>query len=97
MAKQDYLVTVVHPTGFHSGEKRLTLHDSPMAPNSATLPGSLKFVTGEGFGCSRDYACIVFKSSKGFVAMKEKDAAEFAIKAFMAEHACTVTKIRKAK
>ncbi len=87
---QTYIVHVSHPTNFHSGEKRLTVHTS-------SDPGlHCKFVTGSEFGCSRDYPCVSFAGGK-MKPMKEKAAAEYAIKLFMAEHACTIVEIRTAK
>jgi hypothetical protein len=74
MNRRKYKVTISHPTGFHKGTKVLTINETPGRQG-------LVFITGEGFGCSRDY----LKSDKE------------AIKEFMTEHGCSVVKVTKVR
>jgi hypothetical protein len=71
--RQIYQIEVVHPTtGFHTGTHVVTV-----ATETRT-----RYVTGLGFGCSRDYLA---------------DTDEQAIKEFLAEHGCKVTNIQLQK
>ena len=65
-----YAVAITHPTRFHAGTKELTV--------SRHSDSTLRFVSGEDFGCSRDY----------------DQTDDGAIRAFMREHMCTVVSIR---
>ena len=68
-----YTVTVSHPTNYHQGEHKLTV--------TTNYNGKSVYISGDSFGCSRDYA------------MKDNDA----IYTFMREHGCSVLACKKAK
>lgn len=65
-----FIVTTQHPTGWKDGEHRLVVHESHGKPGCF-------YVTGAGFGCSRDY----------------RGTEEHAIRMLLSEHACTAVKI----
>lgn len=69
--RRQYEVTVKHPTGFHSGQKIITVQDFST--------GTAKFLDSLDFGCSKDFPTMMTD--------------EEAIKTWLQEHLCTVTKI----
>jgi hypothetical protein len=77
---RSYVVAISHPTNYHSGHHAVTVHETA-GSNVVTYNGKPMrnlFVTGNGFGCSRDY----------FVSCDRE-----AITQFLAEHACTVNAV----
>lgn len=77
MNRKTYQVTTKHPTGYMDGRHELTVN-----VNDYKNGNGARYVSGAGFGCSRDYLV--------------KTDAE-AIRLLLAEHAMTALKIVKCK
>jgi len=83
VTRQDYEVTLTHPTGFHKGTHTLSVRT--VTDDCKTV----KSVSGSGFGCGKDQ--LAKADDCPWVKLGDADA----IKTFLAEHACTVVKVRK--
>ena len=85
VTRQDYKVSLTHPTGFHKGDHILSVRT--VTDDFKTV----KSVSGSDFGCGKDQ--LAKADGCEWVKLTDADA----IKNFLAEHACTVIKVRKIK